>query len=58
MKKWLIKGKECVGKNWRNFQHIYNDEKLQDAVMRVRWKYRKSDKVIIESAFVQVWEQK
>lgn len=52
--RYLIKGRECVGNNWRNVSVTYDAPDLDKALARFRGKYWNSDKLIIESAFIQV----
>ena len=52
--RYLIKGRECVDNNWRNVSVTYDAPNLDKAIDRFKGKYWKSDRLIIESAFIQV----
>lgn len=52
--RYLVKGRECVGNHWRNVSATYDAPDLEKAIARFKGKYWKSDRIIIESAFIQV----
>lgn len=56
MNRYLVKGKVCENGNWRNVAIPVISESVDMALQKAKWKYRDSEKIVIKSVYMRVWQ--
>lgn len=56
MNRYLVKGKVYENETWRNITVPVISESVDEALQKVKWKYRKSEKLVIRTVYMKVWQ--